>query len=131
MSKIFVYAFVGVAIIHGLIHLMGLVAYWPLGEIAELPYKTVLVNGRFNLGATGMKLFSAFWLITTLGFVVGAIGLVTNQSWAMPVLLVTSVLSIIITALDWEVAFRGTIISAVMIVLMLTVPRLVAWLGMA
>ncbi|KAA3660070.1 MAG: ABC transporter permease [Chloroflexi bacterium] len=130
MSKIFLYAFVGVAVIHGLIHLMGLVAYWPLGEIAELPYKTVLVNGRFNLGATGMRLFSSIWLIAAVGFIVGAIGLVTNQSWAMPVLLSTSALSIVITALDWEVAFRGTIISAVVIVLLLIAPRLSAWLGM-
>lgn len=131
MSKIFVYAFVGVAVIHGLIHLMGLVAYWPLGEIAELPYKTMLVNGRFNLGSTGMRLFSSIWLVVTIGFVAGAIGLATNQSWAMPVLFVTSVLSIIITALDWEVAFRGTIISAVMVVLMLIGPRFNALLGMA
>ena len=39
MSKIMLYAFVGMAVIHGLIHLMGLVAYWPLGEIAELPFR--------------------------------------------------------------------------------------------
>jgi len=129
MSKLFIYAFVGVAVIHGLIHLMGLVAYWPLGEMAELPYKTALVNGRFNLGATGMRLFSSIWLIVTVGFIVGAIGLIMDQTWAIPMLMMTSALSIVITALDWEVAFRGTIISAVMIVLMLFAPRLSSWLG--
>ena len=131
MSKIMLYAFVGVAVIHGLIHLMGLVAYWPLGEIAELPYKTVVGNGRFYLGSTGMRTFSAIWLIVTVGYLVGAVGLVVNQPWAVPALVVTSILSIVITALDWEVAFRGTIISAVMIVLMLLAPRLSDLLGLS
>jgi len=76
-------------------------------------------------------LFSSVWLIVTIGFMVGAIGLITNQSWAVPMLLVTSTVSIVITALDWEVAFRGTIISAVMIMLMVIAPRLIAWLGIA
>ena len=71
-----------------------------------------------------MRYFSAIWLIVAVGYLVGAIGLVVNQPWAVPVLLVTSVLSIVITALDWDAAFRGTIISAVMIAIILLAPRL-------
>ena len=131
MSKIMLYAFVGVAVIHGLIHLMGLVAYWPLGELAELPYKTVVGNGRFDLGSSGMRYFSAIWLIVAVGYLIGAVGLVVNQPWAVAVLVITSILSIVITALDWDVAFRGTMISAVMIVLMLFAARLSDFLGLS
>ena len=69
MLRIAFFIAVGIAVIHGLIHLMGFVAYWPLAEIAELPYKTTLLNGRFQLGQSGMRLFSVLWLLTAVGLV--------------------------------------------------------------
>ncbi len=41
--------------VHGLIHLMGFVAYWPLREVSELPYKTSLLSGKLEVGAAGMR----------------------------------------------------------------------------
>lgn len=38
---------------------MGFVAYWPLTAIAELPYKTALAGGHWNVGPGGMKVFRA------------------------------------------------------------------------
>ena len=35
-----------IAILHGGIHFMGFVAYWPLAKIDQLPYKTTLLGGR-------------------------------------------------------------------------------------
>ncbi|MCB0036256.1 MAG: hypothetical protein KDE51_19630, partial [Anaerolineales bacterium] len=56
------YIAIAFVIVHGLIHLLGFVAYWPLAEIGELPYKTTLLNGRFDIGSTGMRLYSLSWL---------------------------------------------------------------------
>ena len=56
MVNALVYVFGALILIHGLIHLLGFVAYWPLREIAELPYKTTLLEGRWSVGATGMRL---------------------------------------------------------------------------
>ena len=39
-----------VLIMHGLIHLMGTTAYLKLAEIKELPYKTTVLAGRWDLG---------------------------------------------------------------------------------
>jgi hypothetical protein len=44
--------------IHGLIHLMGFVAYWPLKEMPQLAYKTAFLNGRLELGANGTRIYS-------------------------------------------------------------------------
>ena len=52
-----------IAILHGLIHLMGFVAYWPLAKVPDLPYKTSLLDGRLELGVAGMRLFSLLWLL--------------------------------------------------------------------
>ena len=44
--------------VHGLIHLLGFVAYWPLREVSELPYKTSLLSGKLEAGAAGMRLLA-------------------------------------------------------------------------
>ncbi len=68
-----------VASVHGFIHLMGFAAYWPLATIDGLPYKTALLNGRLELGAGGMRLFSLLWLLAALAFLVSATALGAGQ----------------------------------------------------
>lgn len=119
MFRILFFIIVILLAIHGFIHLMGFVAYWPLVEMAELPYKTTLLNGRLHLSEGGMRLFSVVWLATAVAFVTAVISLITQQTWWYPVLWGAAILSLIITALDWGNAFRGAIISAVILVALL------------
>jgi hypothetical protein len=93
--------------IHGLIHLMGLAAYWPLAKLSELPYKTSLLNGSWEVGAGGMRLFGLLWLLAALGFLAAAALLALKMpAWA-PVMLVSTLLSLGLCILDWQAAFRG------------------------
>lgn len=114
--------------VHGLIHLMGFVAYWPLGSVAELPYKTALAGGRWEIGAAGMRLFSLLWLVAAAGFVLAALGLVLNWEWWRTLLWCTTLLSLLISTLDWSVAFRGAIIDLVLLALLALLPWIGAWL---
>ena len=86
MLRITFFVAIGIVVIHGLIHLMGFVAYWPLAEIAELPYKTTLLNGRFPVSEMGMRLFSVLWLAAAIGLVSASIGALTGQSWWFPLM---------------------------------------------
>lgn len=113
--------------IHGLIHMMGLVAYWPLGVLKEMPYKITLLDGCWEVGPAGMRIFAALWLVTAFGFVVAAAGLLMLQPWWRPLILGTIVLSTVLVALDWTSAFRGAIINAVILALVILasiVPRI-------
>ncbi|HFQ94378.1 MAG TPA: hypothetical protein ENK32_10235, partial [Anaerolineae bacterium] len=121
MLQVLVFVGAAIIILHGLVHLLGFVAYWPLAELAELPYKTTLLNGRFPIGASGMRVYSVVWLVTAVAFVMAAIGLLAKQSWWLPLLGTAVILSLIITALDWNQAWRGTIVS-----LLILVPLLLA-----
>jgi hypothetical protein len=113
-----------VVFVHGLIHLMGFVAYWPLAEIAELPYKATLLGTRWSLNESGMRFFSVLWLGTAVTLAVASMGMLVKQSWWYPVMWAGVVLSLIITVLDWQNAFRGAIISLVLLVLLLLVTGL-------
>ncbi len=110
--------------IHGLIHLMGFVAYWPLKEVPELTYKTTFLGGRLELGANGTRLYSVLWLLAAIGFVTASIALLAGWDWGQPVLLAVTVLSLVITGLDWTPAFRGAVINGVILAVLLLGPQL-------
>jgi hypothetical protein len=116
MVRILSVSFAVVAILHGLVHLMGFVAYWPLANVPDLPYKTSLLNGRFEVGVTGMRLFSLVWLLAALGWVVAGLLLAFGRSVWAPLMLGAALLSLVICFLDWGVAFRGALIDLVFLV---------------
>ncbi|MBE2224975.1 MAG: hypothetical protein IAF02_25775 [Anaerolineae bacterium] len=121
MLRIAIYIACGIVLIHGLIHLLGFVAYWPLAELAELPYKTTLLGERLQVGATGIRLFSVLWLAAAFGLVIAAVGAVTSQSWWFPLMWASVLLSLLVCVLDWSNAFRGALIGLVMLVPLLLV----------
>jgi hypothetical protein len=114
--RIGLYIGVGLLIVHGLIHLMGLVAYYPLGQIAELPYKTALLGGRWEIGAAGMRSFGIFWLAAAVGMAGSAVGLALKQEWWPPLLAIAVLLSLIVTSLDWSNAWRGAVLDLIILV---------------
>jgi hypothetical protein len=104
--------------LHGLVHLMGFVAYWPLAPVAELPYKTALFGGEWDVGRAGMKLFGLLWLVAALGFVASAAGLLAGQMVWRPLMIGTVILSTAVIALDWAPAFRGAVVNGAIVILM-------------
>lgn len=107
-----------VAVVHGLIHLMGFAAYWPLAEVSGLPYKTALLGGRLEMDPGGMRLFSLLWLLATVGFLVSGIALLFRLPWWAPLMLASTLLSLIVCMLDWGVAFRGALIDLAILLLL-------------
>lgn len=116
-----------ILILHGLVHLLGLVAYWPLADIAELPYKTALLGGAWDLGEGGMRVISVLWLIAGLGFVAGGGGQIAGQGWTAQVLVFAALLSVALTALDWKVAFMGAILDVLILLAIVIAPHLPAF----
>ena len=114
-------------VLHGLIHLMGTTVYMRLGEIQGLPYKTTLLGGRW--GERGMRLFGALWVLPALGFVLSAIALLAGwASWRLLLVGVT-ILSLVLTGLDWGAAYAGVFVSGVILAILWLGPRLAAWVG--
>lgn len=126
MTRVLLYVAAGIVGVHGLIHLMGFVAYWPLAVVAELPYKTTVAGGALELGAVGMKVFGALWLLVALGFVAAVGGLFLGQGWWRPLMVGTSLVSTAIIALDWALAFRGAYVNVAILILVWLSTRLSA-----
>lgn len=107
--------------IHGLIHLMGFAAYWPIAKINELPYKTSLLAGRLEIGAAGMRIYSLLWLLVTLFFIIAAVALALEKPIWAPLMLGGALLSIVVCILDWEAAFRGALIDGFFLLVLVVV----------
>lgn len=116
-----------VLIMHGLIHLIGTTAYLKLAEIKELPYKTTVLGGRWDLGASGIAVYGALWAVAAVGFIITAVAMIAGWSWWQPVLLGVALFSLVLTALDWGVAYAGVIINIVILAVVWVVPRIASW----
>ena len=123
MATILYYAAAFFVFAHGLVHLLGVVIYWQLAEVEEFPpYKTTLLNGRWEIGDIGMRIYGLSWLIATLGFVVAAVGMVFRQNWWIQMLFGASLFSLIVNAIDWEWAKYGALLD-ILILGVLIVPQ--------
>lgn len=125
MTKMLLVIAAIVLIMHGLIHLMGMVSYLQLGTVQGLPYKTTLLGDRWNIGDAGIHVFGALWVVPAIGFVVAALALLFGWTWWQPVLLGVTLVSLVLTALDSSVAFTGIIVNVVILVLLYFAPRLI------
>ena len=96
---------------HGLIHLMGTTVYMKLGSLDGFPYKTTILNGRIDLGESGIYIFGVLWALAAIGFVVTAVGLVAQWKWNPSLLVGVSIFSLVLTGLDWEIASTGAIVN--------------------
>ena len=116
-----------VLVLHGLIHLMGTAAYLKLAVIQQLPYKTTVLGGRWDLGAGGIAVYGVLWAVAAVGFVVAALAFWFGWAGWQPLLLGVTLLSLALTALDWDVAFAGVILNIVILALLGLGPRLTGW----
>jgi hypothetical protein len=122
MLKFLYWASLVIVALHGLIHIMGFVAYWPIAAVTELPYKTTVAGGLWDVGPLGMKLYAALWLLGAVSFLAAVAGVAMRRRWWRRAMLISIILSTGLIALDWAPSFRGAIINAAILAVMAT-PR--------
>ncbi|MGE5224445.1 MAG: ABC transporter permease [Omnitrophica WOR_2 bacterium] len=113
--KILFAGFAGLVIIHGLIHLIGFQVYARGAQVQEMPFKTSFLNGSLDLGASGTRIYGFLWLLPTLGFVLAGAGFLLHTNGWQPVLIASSLVSLVLTGIDWSNAFRGTLIDMILL----------------
>jgi hypothetical protein len=124
MPKMLMIAAAVVLGVHGLIHLMGTVAYCRLGEIEGLPYRTTLLGGRLDVGDGGMTVVGVLWGLTAAAFVVAAVGWLAGWGGWTAVLVPATLVSLVLTSLDWSMAFRGAVVDMAILALVWLGPRI-------
>ncbi len=128
MHRVLITGAAAFLILHGLIHLLGPTAYWKLWKIEGLPHKTTLLGGAWDVGDTGTRLFGGLWLVPAVGFVVSGIAILAGAAWWPLLLALTAVKSLVLTLLDWSVAYAGAVVNGVILGVLWLGPAVSRWL---
>ncbi len=114
----FIFAFVMLA--HGLIHLLGFIKAFNLGNVSQLTGKTIIPLSAGLSKVTGMA-----WVVVCILFLIGALlFLFKKDSWWV-VALIALLISQILIIIHWQDARFGTLANA--IILLGCLPALGAW----
>lgn len=105
--------------LHGLIHLLGFVAYWRLAEVNGLSYGTGLLSGTLEVGGVGARVFGLLWLVAAVGFVAAGVAVLLPRSWWRRLTFSTALLSLVITVLAWPDAWFGVLVNLTILAYML------------
>lgn len=111
LGKILLIAASVFVVLHGLIHIIGFIVYSLGIDTQQMAYKTTLLNGAWNVGTAGIFIYGLLWLLPLAGFGVAAIGMWRQARWWRPVMLAVSLVSLVLTALDWQNAYLGSFIN--------------------
>jgi hypothetical protein len=87
--------------IHGFAHLVGFIVPWKITQIEEMPYKTTLLNGSFDLGDIGIRIVGIFWLLIALSFFVSSYLIITQNPIGFIFTIFIILISIIFCIFGW------------------------------
>jgi hypothetical protein len=96
---------------HGLIHLIGFVVPWRIAQVEGFAYRTTVLGGNVELGATGAQVVGLAWLAIAVGFVVAGIGAWRRVAWALPLTAVLPVGSLVVCVLGLPETAAGIAVN--------------------
>jgi len=109
--------------LHGTAHLAGFVTAWRLVPSQAASYKTTVLAGRVDLGASGIHVFGVLWLLAAAAFWLASIGAFTNRPWWVSMALGTAIVSLALSLIALPESRIGVPINLLIVV------ALLAWQG--
>jgi hypothetical protein len=109
-------------VLHGFAHLVGLVGAF--GWSKDVPHRTTVLAGRADLGELGIRAVGGLWAAVALLFATTALGILMRATWISPLLLATTMVSLVLCAISLPEAKIGLVIDIVILAAWMAVTRL-------
>lgn len=106
-------------LLHGVAHLVGFVVPWRLMSNAEMPYKTTLLAGHWDVGDVGIRINGLLWLGLAIAFALVGISVVRQMSGWQTAVWVVSLVSLIACVVSWPEARIGVFVNVAIIAYLL------------
>ena len=104
------YLIVGLFALHGLIHLMGVVAAWQLDQVSGVASTPIFPAG-LAAGSPVVVALGAAWLVALAAFLAAAVGLALRQSWWRAMTIGAALVSLVVCLAWWNDAWIGVLIN--------------------
>lgn len=72
-------------------------------------------------------MFGVLWIVPAVGFILAAVAMVSGWSWWQPLLIGVTLFLLMLTLLDWRVAYAGVVVNLVILAVLTLEPHLVNW----
>ena len=76
----------------------------------------------------GIRFFGALWIFPAVGFIIIGIALLMGWRWWRSMLVPVTLFSLILTDVDWNLAYAGLIVNIAILSLVWWSPRIPGWL---
>jgi hypothetical protein len=86
---------------------------------AEMPYKTTLLAGHWEVGDVGIRLNGLLWLALAIAFVLTGVSVVRQTSGWQTAVWVVSLASLIACVVSWPEARIGVVVNVAIIAYLL------------
>lgn len=104
---------------HAVAHLPGFLVNLQLRSFSEVPYKTTVLSGAFDLGDAGIKVVGWAWLVVAIALGLTAVATVMRLPWWQPVAFALLSVSFALCLLGWPYTrvglFANVLIAVVMV----------------
>ena len=77
------------------------------------------------MGEPAIQIFGGLWIAPAAGFLVSAAGLWFGWWWWLPTAVASTIVSLLLTTVDWNVAYAGAITDMAIVILLLFASRAV------
>ena len=107
---------------HGIAHLPGFLNFWRLKEFPQMPYKTTLLGGRWDVGDLGARITGLIFLLGALAFVAVGLAIGMKASFGPALALGVTFFSLVLTALTLPEARIGLYVDLVLLLILSRFP---------
>ncbi len=105
-------------LMHSIAHLAGFVVPWQLMNNTEMPYKTTLFAGHWDVGDVGIRVIGVLWLAVALAFAWAGMSVMRmTQGWES-ITFYVALASLALCIVSWPEARIGVFVNLVVLLML-------------
>ena len=110
-------------IVHGVAHFPGFAVPWRLLQTDELPYRTTILAGSFNLGERGIQAVGLAWAAVGIAFIALAVLVWLHSPRAPNLVGAAIIVSLLLCVIGWPDSRIGILVNVLMLGLLVASSR--------
>jgi hypothetical protein len=107
--------------LHGLIHVLGFLSAWQVGDLATALSSAPFYPSGLAIGSPVVLVLGMLWLVTMAAFLIATIGVVTGASWWRSMAVSAALVSLVLCLAWWNDAWFGALVDIAVVIGVITV----------